>query len=415
MIKKDNQMINKNKHCAVYKYILILLSIIVSSDSLIFGANMNQMVHYSRFLLYFAVSMAIIVLYRIKVKLNGILLSLIMICIIIISSLCNKDFSGGYFAIITIYMYSMIIVSFIKFNEFVGIYQDIIYYIALISLFYYFISIVLPQINSYMPIITNKSGNKFYSIIISNSPMYYGIFRNWSLFREPGVYQMYLNISLMFMFFYKNNKIEFIRLMVIIMAIFSTFSTTGYIVMCMLVLLYIFHHKTNSKGKMLVFITISIFIFITTCYFLNINIMEAFYYRNLVKLTSINKSERLMSIILNIYIGNENILFGAGINNTLRIFGEYAKYIYNFYTIDNTNHLLIKYSNFGIIYFSISMFLYYGFIKMFNKSFIISTLLYIILIMMFMGEECTFSPFFNIIMFYGINSYSRTHVSKIGK
>jgi len=391
----------KEKTMLILKYILVFLSIILSADSLIFGAVGYALLGYVRFVFYFVMSLSLVFFSKIKIKSDIFIIFLVISCIILMSSVFNNDFSLGHLVLILIYIYSMIFISYINIDEFIKIFQNVVFVLALISLIVYLLSVSMYSFVNILPKITNKAGNQFYSLFIMNIPDIYALYRNFGLFREPGVYQMYLNVSLIFMLFYKNIEAKIYKISIIILTILSTFSTTGYIVM--LSLLLTFFILTNNKKKFKYFLGLisTIILFIIFAKLFNYNIIELVFLTKNISATSISETERYLSVFVNLYIGFNNLLYGAGISHTVELFQYFTKNIYYFETIHNTNHILIKFANFGIIYLIISLVGYYNFVKSLNNSTVATWFLFITLMIMFIGEEVTFSPIFNIIMFYG--------------
>ena len=96
----------------------------------------------------------------------------------------------------------------------------------------------------------NTSGMSFYNLFIVVIPKiyYYSsiMVRNFGLFREPGVYQMYIILALiiqLFIFSKPNLKITIMYILVLI----STFSTTGYIALLLLLGTYMVKRNKNRN------------------------------------------------------------------------------------------------------------------------------------------------------------------------
>ncbi|WP_342044833.1 hypothetical protein [Bacillus sp. OTU530] len=84
--------------------------------------------------------------------------------------------------------------------------------------------------------------------------------RNIGIFNEPGVYQTILNFALMIMFFRPPMSMINIRskvIVVLVVTIISTFSTTGYINMAVIILFYVLtNRKKDTASKRLKIISI---------------------------------------------------------------------------------------------------------------------------------------------------------------
>ena len=143
------------------------------------------------------------------------------------------------------------------------IYFNVIYYIALISLF----GFTLNCFGINMPI---KIDDKMYSILIYNQNLteiaHTGI-RNSGMFWEPGAFAIYINLA--FLLFAGNLKPilkkHMWRVCILTTALITTFSTTGYILFFIILLhYYLFEYRKNkfiSISISLVFLTFSIYLF----------------------------------------------------------------------------------------------------------------------------------------------------------
>ena len=88
------------------------------------------------------------------------------------------------------------------------------------------------------PTIVNSVNNIFYNFGIAFVLKSEYYIRNFSFFREPGVYQTFIVLALVFLLFCKNleeNKIKKIgSSLLFIITIVSTFSTTGIVILTMI-------------------------------------------------------------------------------------------------------------------------------------------------------------------------------------
>jgi hypothetical protein len=94
--------------------------------------------------------------------------------------------------------------------------------------------------------------------------------RNAGPFWEPGVFQLYLNIAIMFFIcridkFRVNNKIEYFKLAILVITVLTTASSTGYVCLLLNFLLYMFslkNTKIDYKNYTLIIVLIIIFLYI---------------------------------------------------------------------------------------------------------------------------------------------------------
>jgi hypothetical protein len=85
--------------------------------------------------------------------------------------------------------------------------------------------------------------------IDSGGPSFLNNYRLCALAWEPGIWQMYLNMNLLLMFYWKKRLIE---IFLSILAIIFTFSTTGVILMLFVVLSYFLYIKSVKNVKAII-------------------------------------------------------------------------------------------------------------------------------------------------------------------
>ncbi|PJJ11114.1 hypothetical protein CLU83_4610 [Flavobacterium sp. 1] len=85
--------------------------------------------------------------------------------------------------------------------------------------------------------------------IDSGGPSFLNNYRLCALAWEPGIWQMYLNMNLLLMFYWKK---KFIEIFLSILAIIFTFSTTGIILMLFVILSYFLYIKSVKNVKAII-------------------------------------------------------------------------------------------------------------------------------------------------------------------
>lgn len=160
--------------------------------------------------------------------------------------------------------------------------------------------------NPYLPFWVYWGG---FSIFTGHPFNVFGLqfYRLASIFWEPGIYQIFLNIALYYCFFYCSRKkgIPFISL---IINLLLTFSTTGYCIFVIIVALWISRNKIFSKYKYLMLI-IGGTIAVLLVYFIVLDKKTGAY--------SGSYNTRISDLIIGLQIFKQgNILFGIGYNNT---------------------------------------------------------------------------------------------------
>lgn len=197
---------------------------------------------------------------------KGFLVFLITLSVIVFA----QTVKFSYFPVITtIGTYVRFIVPYylIKFvgKDFPKYYVNLIYYLTIISFFFYFSSIIYPPLVGILFRFADLVAVDFANapryqnfIIYTVEPFHEGVLRNAGFSWEPSSFSGFLNLALMFNSFitgkYINKKNIFF-----IVGIITTFSTAGYIVLAFFTNSYIvFFNKSKIK-----FILVPLILFLT--------------------------------------------------------------------------------------------------------------------------------------------------------
>lgn len=139
----------------------------------------------------------------------------------------------------------------------------------------------------------------------------FNIYRLSGIFWEPGIYQIFLNIALYYLFFYclKRNKIVLVSLVI---NLFLTFSTTGYCIFVVMATLWVSRNRVFSRYKQIMLI-IGAAIAFALVYFILLDKKTGSY--------SGSYELRVNDLMIGLQLFTEdNLFFGIGYNNT-SIFG----------------------------------------------------------------------------------------------
>lgn len=388
-------------------FLLVFLLIYCSQDTLLFGTNANKM--------FFAIKNIFLVLVllflvgkttknkEINIKCSSLIL-FSLTTMSLLTALLNFDitFKYGYEILLFFVAYNLTrYMDFMKFREY---YVYSIYYLSLISIAFYALSLFSYSLIELLPSLENESGYIYYSFLglcnVSEVPMY-GMIRNASLFREPGVYAIFLIISLVFL--YNTNTIDKIQrnkiLLVLFIAILTTLSTAGYIGL-LLLMGYLLLGKSNQVGiGSKIFVVIVCFVGV---YFVLTN--DNLYSTVFDKMSGGNDSadSRFGAISNNIDMWSRNnlsILFGNGylyVENNLGLAGAGKEYA----SMHNTNTLFKMLSVHGFFYFvTIITLLFISSKKIASNHFSVYVML--LFCVMLSNEDLIFNQILYIIFFYG--------------
>lgn len=403
-------IITEKKTINKFYYILIFLFIYISDDTLLFGTNSNTT--FITFKYAFIIVCALLLGIRILLENQSINRNLFfmisgLVFLIVISMVVNSDIRMGYFYKLCLLLYAFGITQLISFELFAEIFNKIIFIIAAISLIGFAVVIIAPSLLSVLPKIQNSVDAEFYNAYLFMSPMYFysNFVRNQSIFREPGVYQMYLIMALLFQIYVTKSK-SLIRYAVYIAAVITTMSTTGYIALAITLLALIFASQSLSNNKKIFVIFLLLFAFFMLFRFTSIfSIASEDQYNSVFgKLGSQGRSTttaRFASVTENLRMFIEKPLFGVGLTYLSDNFPLYAFNNYGFSTIHNTNTFLIQFASHGLLYGLMWIYAYWQFAKKLSQKY--RLIVFLIIAVLYVGENLTYSGFSSLFLIYGID------------
>ena len=304
------------------------------------------------------------------------------------------------------------IVHYITFEKFSEIFIKIIFFISGISLLYIFIIYFnIPSILDNLISLPNSQYRNFIFFAIPVDFINYQIFRNSGLWCEPGAFQIFVNIS--FIFLIVNNTLNYKKYIFILLIIISIGSTTGFIVFSLLSLVY---YKTLYYIKFSLFMKLSIIVLLVV-------LMALFIPNIIIKFTE-NSSllSRYYDLIISINMFTDNIIFGYGFGNQLIYSVNYGENLLGYQLYHSSmgptgsDGITMLISQIGILSFILLVpFLFPGYCK--KLSIFQSILISISLLLMFNTENLTFYLIFIVLTFYGFKEsmYKVTKVTKVTK
>lgn len=399
-----------------YLISLIIIVIYISDDSFMFGTNGNSIYFFSKYLAYVFL---IILLSRTLIfsSINSFSPLFVMLALIMLTSFINLDFSGGY-----IYQATTLILAFtlskkIQFKIFAQYFVLIIYYLSIASLVIYALAILYPYVLTFIPITTNIAGIRAYNFIICtvNVGDGYSLIRNSGIFREPGVYMIYLNMAIVFCLF---TKVEISKkyIPIFIITLISTMSTGGIICAIGIFGVHLFLTKTGAKNRKRMIANYVLLIFIVMIlYFVNNSIFSDKVFGKMSSTSHEFESTlaRIASLFVPFYIFLSNPIFGVGLSDFSTDFLQNSIRFFDMPFASNgtaTNTISNKLATYGFFFGILFMYSIYGLIK---KHFVLSNkfsiyFLFILLIALISNEDMRYSIPFNVLVFYGLNKNLQT-------
>lgn len=286
--------------------------------------------------------------------------------------------------------------------------NKVLLFFATYSVIVYFLTVLFPSLVAFFPVVSNYLGFKLNFLGFSMTPFAVGtLLRSTGIFREPGVLAVFMMIGLYLSLFEKRRNWK--HIIVYIISILLTFSTTAYLVMPILLMVYLIRERNffinffnkNRHFNMLIFLIIICLIFV------GLNTKYGIRMYNLVfskfDKTShayVSTDARITSIKANIDAAINNPLLGSGAYGANTKFSDYSDTYSVSKTKDNTNTLLILLSQFGFVFFTIVVYLLYSFFRL-NNGALDSTLLFISLFLILSGEDLTNNIILYLLIFSG--------------
>ncbi|MDT2719659.1 O-antigen ligase family protein [Enterococcus gallinarum] len=388
--------------------IIIFIVLFVSDDSLLFGTNSNNLFIFMKFPIY-ALLAILLMSYcnfnKIKLNVKIIELFLIMSLLIILTCLVNLDFKFGYIYRILSLFLGVLLIHSVRFDYFTHIFLKIFKFICLFSLGVYLIELFSPSLLSKFPILTNSAGNAYFNLFLTVVPVEnWGVPRNYGIFREPGVFVIFIVFSLMLELFYKKNS-SLLNQTIFLLTLITTKSTTGFIVLIFIYFM-VFTSKVQNRNqliKKIIFLILGLAISYYLIYHTELIFSENQYKSVFNKFNNETDTvARYASLTINFLIFMNSPFLGVGISNLTEVFPQLTAQYYGIYSEHNTNTTLIQFSTFGLFFGIIWLFCLYKTTRLFSNNKFVSLVVFISLQVLFVGENISNNLFLSVLTFYGI-------------
>ena len=397
------------------KALLLFILIYISQDTLLFGTNSNQLFcSIGQYILIFA-SFAMFVymlIKRIGIPQKGFLLCIILIIMIWLTCVFNQELYTNYIYKTFLLICAMLYTAICSREKFIEYFTNIVFIISVFSIFIYLLFLISPTLINYFPKMFNSAGAEYKFGFLSFAPLKVYTFnpRAMGIFREAGVYSIFLCIAIYFELFEKKT-ISIVKNIVYLIALITTFSTTGYIVLLLIVVCRI-SKKVGDKSKKrkinyilfsLLFASLIISQF-TDLLSIDGDLFGKFFANSA---TYSSGTARISSIFTNLRMFWSNPLFGVGAYGVDTNFADLSWQFYSFNTVHNTNSFLMNYSSYGFIYGSTILILWYRFFAK-NQGIMVGIELLVTFFLLLSGETLIHNVIFYIIAFYGLNNIEKT-------
>ena len=380
---------------------LVFLAIYCSHDTLLFGTNVDDRFLLIRKAIPFLLLICLILLKPVfQISRADLPAYLLLLLLPIISCLINSEDMNNYIYRAAIMCAALMLLVTGSKNEFIAVYNKILYFLSIWSLVTYLLMLLLPQIVRMFPTIVNSAGaaHYFMGFSVMNSNLHYGMVRNCGIFREPGVFCVMLTIAMICeMVVLKSLRGKYI--LVYTAAMITTYSTAGYIILIGLYTYYLLIEKNiQHKGRYICLVLVTLVIIGTQTDLLS---RDGAIFDKFVKGSNSYGSwlARLRSVTQSISITLENPIFGIG---------RYALYdtvlgrtgVYR--AVDNTNTILVGFAAYGILFGLLLTWGCWRFVRKNCQGRLAAGTLFIVLLMALSNEDFGQNILFYYIVFDGL-------------
>ena len=385
--------------------IVIILVTIFTTDSLLWGTNKNVMFQKipQAVLGIMALIGPILTMSNNQADLRQIIILNILLSCIVLTSLCNFDFRAGYIYKMILLVFGFWVANSFTIIKFAKYYNKVIFLISCVSLVCFVISVIYENIFSLAPCVYNLSGDRFRNLFLYVQNISGYAPRNYGLYREPGCYQIFLIVALLFET-YMCERTSILRVSIFSLTLFTTLSSAGILAFIVWLMLHMKHNIASHTSRQQIKLWIICFIIsliILMALFLDI---LPFYWKIFGKFTLTNPSflARWGSIVINLQIWLENFITGSGLSNIDLLFLNKSIEIFGTIIRDNTNTILAQFAVYGTLYGIFALVGYFRGAWLLGQSFTEKILIIMIIIILSISQNLSFSPLGNVLMMYGL-------------
>ncbi len=396
-------------------FITTILITIISTDTVYFGTNENVLFQKSTQMIL-CVFVIILFFYVFKKRIffekQKIILVAILNSCIILTSVVTVDFRLGYIFRCVLIFFSFFITQIFSIEVFAKMFNKIICFLSFISIICFFIEAIDHSFFSFAPRVYNISGYGFQNLFLYIQSDAGFSLRNYGIYREPGVFQIFIIVALLFEI-YCFKQIDIKRIIVLSITLLTTLSTTGVIAFIVWIILFLFKNKLFVKTIRIKYI-VCLMVMVSLLVGLLLFSFNSFFDTVFGKFNLENASflARLSSVVVNIKIWVENPVFGVGLTNVENLYIQESNNIFGVFIKDNTNTILVQYAVFGMLFGILWTLGYLKAACALGKSKIERILIFLIIIILSVGEDLSFSPLGNVLMIYGLMYFEKSNSKK---
>ncbi|MFV5214724.1 O-antigen ligase family protein [Azonexus caeni] len=398
MIDYDNRSL---RH--IFCYIFSFVSIVVSDDVFFFGTIKDgESLMALKYSIYLFLSLWF-VFRQVKQKLD---LNLILILIFIFSSLLatqlvNNDFSFGYYYQFLIFLLAAFIVRECNFEVFLISAKKIIFWLGVLSLIIYFLNMGFSGFFDWAPVVVNRADVPVKNLYVGYVYVDESIKRNSSIFREPGVFAVYIFFALLVEIFIEK-KLSLPRVFVFLCMMMTTYSTSGII--CSFLLMFFSFKAIFSKTKYGVFVYLIITLALVSSLFVQ-DLNGAVFHKLQSDSDAYGSTiSRTASLVVPFFISLSNPFFGVGLNEYSILFRSISQDIFGVYLNSDgqsTNTYMAIAANYGWLLGMLFFYLTYKISRRLTVDNVSAFYVSILFILILSSQDLRYSLFVLSLLMFG--------------
>lgn len=182
-----------------------------------------------------------------SIQTSSVLLALYLFALVLLNSMRDASIANSIQLLIPICI-GFVVANSINLPELVKVYNNVMVFLAAYSIITFVLALLFPAFIQMLPLLGYRLDTKatmhnaLFSVCISNAENV----RNYGITWEPGAFSVLLCVSLYSILAFED-RINRTKLLILVVAIITTFSTMGYIVMAGFFLAFMLKQKDGSK------------------------------------------------------------------------------------------------------------------------------------------------------------------------
>jgi len=293
-----------------------------------------------------------------------------------------------------------------SFEEYAEAFTRVMVFFAIMALLLEVIAYSMPGIADSLPRMINTANVEIMTIgfagfrVIDLGAIF---IRSFGIFWEPGVFQIYLNIAIIYELFIRKAT-RWKNIVLLIAGVIITFSTTGYIALLWILLSYfLFEKKEKVTKKNIAAMAFLLLLIIAVFFISDYSMLYDAVFGKMTNEESGSVIARSASVFVNLSIFWEHPLVGVGMDAINQEMVLRSMVMYSKSTTHNTNTLLYPLAAHGILYGGLFILGTCYFPKNLSSKKIARVAILVALIMLYIGENLRYSILPYILIFYGFN------------